>query len=218
MKEIAESRRSIINACTKDYLAFCELYKEIFKKPFEIDKSYIARYILKAKYISKEKQTKRIINKYGITNISINAGGQILALRFNYEKSDYTIGIEHPRKKDKLLTVLKETNRCIATSGDYENYFSSKGKKYHHIFNPADLNPSNKAISATVILNINSFEYPSTWADGLSTALFVMGPETGLKLVKQLKNADAIIVTETKDGIKIFLSDNLSSKNLKFNY
>ena len=158
---------------------------------------------------------RKILKKHNISNIMISAGGQIYITGHNPENKLWKVGLKHPREKDAILTILRETNKCIATSGDYERFFISKGKLYHHIFNPFNSKPVSDTMSATVMIDNSSYDLPSTLADGLSTAIFVMGSKEGMKLLNQVKNAEAIIVTETEKGSKITVSDGLKDK-LKF--
>ena len=69
----------------------------------------------------------------------------------------------------------------MVTSGTYQRYFDSGGKKYHHIIDPQTGYPANRAYdSVTVVLN-NSLE-----ADCLATAAYVMGTDAGKNLAEEL--------------------------------
>ena len=79
----------------------------------------------------------------------------------------------------------------MATSGDYQQYFSSQGRRYSHIIDPKSGYPvDNGVISATIIALDGA---PS---DGLSTSVFVLGKEKGQELAKSLKGVEARIIEE----------------------
>ena len=85
--------------------------------------------------------------------------------------------------------------------GDYEKFLMINGKRYGHIINPKTGYPSQGVISCTV------FAPKAELADALSTALFVMGVDTGLDFINQLKQVEAIVIDD--DG-KIFTSKNIT--------
>jgi thiamine biosynthesis lipoprotein len=76
------------------------------------------------------------------------------------------VGIKHPRQKG-FLGVLFLSQKGLATTGDYQRYFTIEGQRYHHVFNPKSGYPSKGKQSVTVI-------GPETvLCDALSTAIFV---------------------------------------------
>ncbi|HHX86802.1 MAG TPA: FAD:protein FMN transferase, partial [Firmicutes bacterium] len=92
---------------------------------------------------------------------------------------------------------------AIVTSGDYERAFEQEGQRYHHILDPHTGYPASRLISVTVIA-------PSaTEADALSTAVFVLGPEQGLKLIESLPGVEAILVTPR---MEVIISSGLQEK------
>jgi len=91
---------------------------------------------------------------------------------------------------------------AVATSGDYERFFLYEGKRYHHIFNPKNGFPSEGCQSVTILTK------DCITADGLATAVFVLGPEKGYSLCRKLDGVECLIV----DGEgKIILSPNLKT-------
>ena len=127
-----------------------------------------------------------IMSNYGINNFLVNAGGEIFAKGDNWK-----IGIQHPRKQNELLNIVKLDGISITTSGDYEQYFKKNGKRYTHIFNPVTGYPANECEAVTVIAK------DALTSDALSTGIFVLGPQKGMELVESLPNIEAIIVDTT---------------------
>lgn len=129
----------------------------------------------------------QVLAKRGIKDAIVRAGGD-MRVQGTSEGSPWEIGIKHPRNKELLLAKLPLTNISISTSGDYERFFIKDGVLYHHIMNPRTGYPAKDCRSVTILA------HDTTTSDALSTAVFVLGPKTGMELVKRLKGVEAIIV------------------------
>jgi thiamine biosynthesis lipoprotein len=99
----------------------------------------------------------------------------------------WMIGVQDPRHDDKMTAVLRMDGRSAATSGDYETTFTPDFV-HHHIFDPATGDSPPEMASVTVVAPTG------LQADGLSTALFVMGSEKALRLASQLPDVDVLMV------------------------
>lgn len=100
----------------------------------------------------------------------------------------FPVGIQHPRKEGEVLAFIDLENEAISTAGDYERFFERDGVRYHHILDPKTLQPARSCQAVTVIAR------EGIWADGLDTGIFVMGVESGMRLVEALPGVEAIIV------------------------
>lgn len=136
----------------------------------------------------------KVLKKEGIENALVNVGGDLYALGKG-KGGGWKIGIRHPRKEGEIIGVLRVENQGVATSGDYERYFTLQGKRYSHLIDPrTGRTCQNIPASVTVIAP------DSTTADALSTAIFVLGPEEGIKLVEEIPGVETLIILE--DGRK----------------
>ena len=133
-----------------------------------------------------------VLLQSGITEAFVNAGGEIKSIGI-----DWIAGVQHPHDFKEIVKKIKLNGRSVATSGDYENYFEKDGVRYHHILDPKTGYPAGGIQSVTVIHKNNAF------ADGLATAVFVMGTEKGLELIESLNDTEAMIID---DEGKIFYS------------
>ncbi|MBU1486606.1 FAD:protein FMN transferase, partial [bacterium] len=125
----------------------------------------------------------------GIENALVNAGGDIYALGLRSSKKPWTIGIRHPREKNKILATVKVTNKAVTTSGDYERYFMLGGVRYSHIISPKTGYPVSEVPMSVSIIAQNC-----TLADALATACFVLGPDEGIKLIESLGQVEGMII------------------------
>lgn len=128
-----------------------------------------------------------LLRNAGIVSASINAGGDIRLIG-DRNGRPWRIGIQHPREADRQLATMELVDVAVVTSGDYERFFEQDGVRYHHIFDPRSGYPAGRCQSVTVVT-------PSAaLADALSTAIFVLGPEDGLALLRLFPEAEALIV------------------------
>jgi thiamine biosynthesis lipoprotein len=109
----------------------------------------------------------------GFADVIVNAGGNLRAAGQRGDRP-WRIGIRHPRpdEEHRLLATLDiEYDEAVVTSGDYERYFESGGRRYHHILDPGRGQPASALRSVTVVTR------EAVMADGSTTALFVAGDD-----------------------------------------
>lgn len=104
---------------------------------------------------------------------------------------DFRIGIKHPREQGRLLALADLSDRCLATSGDYETHFSDD-YRLHHIVDP------KTGVSPTELASVSVLASTALEADALSTAMMVMGAKRGKQLAESRPDIEALFVT--KDG------------------
>ena len=102
----------------------------------------------------------------------------------------------------KVAVTIPMQNEAISTSGDYERYFEEDGERYHHIIMPTTGAPAGEVHSATII------GPDAVITDALSTSVFVMGVDEGLKLISTLPDYEGIVIDA--EG-QMFYSDGLQS-------
>ncbi|MBI1911436.1 MAG: FAD:protein FMN transferase [Deltaproteobacteria bacterium] len=133
----------------------------------------------------------QILFNSGVRNFVIKAGGDMRVQGAQENGKPWPIGIRHPRDREKFIAKLHLTNISISTSGDYERFFIRDGVLYHHIMDPKTGYPARGSQSVTIIA------HDTMTSDAFSTAIFVLGPEKGLKLISKLKGIEAVIVDDT---------------------
>ncbi|MBI4949696.1 MAG: FAD:protein FMN transferase [Deltaproteobacteria bacterium] len=140
-----------------------------------------------AKGYAVDRAMKQIASS-GIKDAIVKAGGDMRVQGRGPDGGSWKIGIRDPRDKDRLIATLEVSNVSISTSGDYERSFIKDGVLYHHIMDPKTGYPARGTRSVTIL-------GPDTeTTDALSTAVFVLGPEAGMGLIKSLKGVEALIV------------------------
>lgn len=141
-----------------------------------------------------------LLQRAGVSQASVAAGGDSRIIGDRRGKP-WTVGIQHPREADKMSAVLPLVDTAVSTSGDYERFFERDGVRYHHILDPSTGRSATGSWSVTIL------GLEATLTDALSTSVFVLGPERGLKLVNSLPGIDAIIIDPQG---RLLFSDELS--------
>ena len=136
----------------------------------------------------------------------ISLGGNIITVGNKPDGNDFVIGIENPNSNDYLMKVNAKDNTSVVTSGSYQRYYTVDGKNYSHIINPDTLYPAEYFTSVTVISS------DSALADAMSTALFCMSYDDGIKLVESNDKIEAIWLdnngkTYQSSGIKAIINE-----------
>ena len=132
----------------------------------------------------------------------INIGGDILTKGHNKKNKNWIIGIENPNLKEKLIKdIVNLTNKGLATSGDYKNFFTESGKRYSHIINPNTGKPITHKTKSVTVIHDNSMK-----ADGWATALLALGRVDGLKIAEKEKIA-VLFIDEIDDKFVKFKSN-----------
>jgi FAD:protein FMN transferase len=139
-----------------------------------------------------------LLSNSGFKNFVVEIGGDLYAAGGNKEGDPWRAGINMPDKNapfDKVYKVITLTDMAMATSGDYRNLIEINGQKYSHIIDPKTGYPvQNQVVSATIVAET------CTFADGLATAVMVLGPEKSLDLINRLKNVECLIISRNPDG------------------
>ncbi|MFA4989297.1 MAG: FAD:protein FMN transferase [Candidatus Omnitrophota bacterium] len=131
------------------------------------------------------------LRECGIKSCLINAGGQVYCLGDRFAKP-WRIAIK-AAGSNTIAGYLELKDRCVATSGGYERYFSQDKKRYPHIFNPQTGYPADsRIISVTVIAR------DGLTADALATAIFVLGKDKGEELARQFNHIRVNIIEDTR--------------------
>ena len=151
-------------------------------------------------------KAKALLQRHGVKSGIINASGDLDAWGTQPDGKDWMVAIVNPLNKKKVFSWMPIHNSAVVTSGNYEKYVRFNGELYSHIIDPRTGYPSKGILSASV------FTQSAELADALATSVFVMGVETGLDFINQLKGVECIIVD--KDN-KVITSKNIELKPIK---
>ncbi len=139
-------------------------------------------------------QIAQLIVENSIENFLVEIGGEVYATGLRKDGKNWRIGVNLPKSGsslDQVYKVVTLQTRALATSGDYRNFFEAGQKRYSHVIDPATGFPVNNGVVSVSVIA------PScVFADGLATAVMVMGQKKGLELVNKLKNIECLVVVQ----------------------
>lgn len=137
------------------------------------------------------KKVYDILRGFGINSGIIALGGNIQLFGLRPDGKPWTTGIRSPDSADRLIGKISATDISIVTSGSYQRYFERDGVRFHHIFDPASARPADSdLVSVTVVCTDPSL------ADGLSTALFVMGCRDAVSYWQRTGGFELVLYTD----------------------
>ena len=117
-----------------------------------------------------------IFRENGVENGILSLGGNVQTLGTKPDGSLWRVGLQDPADERALFATLELADKAVITSGAYERNFEQDGIVYHHIIDPRTGYPAESGLSSVTIVSDDG-----TLADGLSTALFIMGKEAAVE-------------------------------------
>ncbi|MFN5740648.1 MAG: FAD:protein FMN transferase, partial [Planctomyces sp.] len=133
-----------------------------------------------------------LLHDRGLKAHVVDVGGENRAGTPKRSGEPWRLGVESPLGNLHKILELSETS--IATSGDYRNFFIIENRRYSHVLDPRTGRPvADPPASVSVI-------HPSCMtADGLATAMMVLGPEKGLQIAERA-SFDVMFLNIDRDG------------------
>ena len=158
----------------------------------------------------------KFLKSKGIDNFMVEIGGEIVTSGISPERVPWRIGVTKPeddslQQQQALQTVLNVTDKAMATSGNYRNFYYKGGKKYAHTIDPKTGYPvQHNILSATVIAN------SCAEADAYATAFMVMGLDKAKTVLEKHPELLAyLIYADQKGNNKVWFSPSMKGKILK---
>ena len=134
-----------------------------------------------------------IMRGRGINDFMIQSGGDLYVAGRRGDRP-WRAGIQDPRgPAGSIFAAMDLTDSAFSTSGDYERFFMKDGRRYHHIIDPDLGEPARGCRSVTIVTP------RAVVADGLSTGVFILGPEKGMALIERLQGVEGVIVTDSNN-------------------
>ena len=155
----------------------------------------------------------RFLRSRGVTNYMVEIGGEIVTKGVNERRVPWKIGVTKPSddplaESQELQTLLNLTDKALATSGNYRNFYYKDGKKYAHTIDPKTGYPiQHNILSATVI------GQQCAVADAYATAFMVMGLDGAKKVLERHPELMAYFIYSDNNGKNaVWFSPSLEDK------
>ncbi|MFC4701676.1 FAD:protein FMN transferase [Glaciecola siphonariae] len=135
-----------------------------------------------------------ILSDKGIADYLVEIGGEMRVAGKKPGQQDWLVAIEKPITSERAIQrILSIGDNAIASSGDYRNYFEEAGVRFSHLIDPKTAYPIQHNLVAVSVIAPTCIE-----ADGLATALIVMGAEEGRALAERA-GISALFITKEGD-------------------
>jgi len=135
----------------------------------------------------------------------LSLGGSIQTIGQRPDGTPWHIGITNPQQPDESIAALTLTGTyAVVTSGGYQRCFEADGIRYSHIMDPTTGESVRNGLASVTIVADSGF-----LADGLSTALYVMGMEEAVQFWQKSEDFEVIFITEQGD---IYVSEGLEEQ------
>src|SRR6187402_634797 len=145
-----------------------------------------------------------VLKKAGVTAFLVQAGGDLYGAGRKPDGSAWISGIQDPRAPEGTsFATIELTDHAFSTAGDYARSYVIGKRRYHHIIDPHTGYPATASRSVTVWAD------DATTADAIDDAVFILGPEAGLKLAEATPGVGVVIVDTNN---KVWLSPRLQGQ------
>jgi thiamine biosynthesis lipoprotein len=136
-------------------------------------------------------QLAEILENNNIRNYLVEIGGEMRVSGTKHGGQDWLVAIEKPITTERSVQrIISIGDNALATSGDYRNYFEEDEVRFSHLIDPKTFKPIQHNLVAVSVIAPRCIE-----ADGLATALIVMGAEKG-KLLAEREGIAALFITK----------------------
>ena len=125
----------------------------------------------------------------------IDLGGQVL-VRTSEHQPFWTVDVAHPMYRERAATSVRLRSGSLSTSGGSERDLSVNGKRIGHHIDPR----SGQSVVSDVSVSV--WHERALIADMLSTALYVMGVEEGLRWAEQNEIAACFLIPSS-NGVQL---------------
>ena len=154
----------------------------------------------------------KALDDRGVKNYMVEIGGEIATRGVSEKRIPWKIGVTKPTddgllEGDELQTVLNVTDKCMATSGNYRNFYYKGGKKYAHTVDPKTGYPVQHNILSATVLSDHCAR-----ADAYATAFMVMGLDGARKVLARNPDLMAYFIYDDHGQNRTWYSPSLKDK------
>ena len=155
----------------------------------------------------------RMLYSRGVQNYMVEIGGEVVTRGVNAQRLPWRVGVVKPTEDSlsighELQTVLNVTDKAMATSGNYRNFYYKNGRRYAHTIDPKTGYPVQHSLLSATVLADNC-----AMADAYATSFMVMGMERAQILLERHPELMAYLIYDTGKGdLAVWFSPSLQDK------
>ena len=148
----------------------------------------------------------QLLRQRGCQNLLVDIGGEVVAQGVNHQGNAWRVGITRPTidatgAEKELQEVIASSDLCMATSGNYLQYYIANGERRSHTIDPRTGYPvEHSLLSATVSAST------CMRADALATACMVLGEQDALDMIERTTDAACYLIIADSDTLRVATS------------
>ncbi|MFC1659941.1 FAD:protein FMN transferase [Gemmatimonadota bacterium] len=131
-----------------------------------------------------------VLRQWGIEDGLVNLGGDLYALGTSADGDAWKVGVRSPDDPSGLAATLRMSDRGVATSGDYHQFFEHQGRRYHHLLDPGTGEPTQGRIRSVTVAAESCMA-----ADAGATTAFVAPPEGTKQALRRMEPGGEVVHT-----------------------
>ncbi len=147
-----------------------------------------------------------LLRRHECDNLLVDIGGEVVLRGINEKGKPWRVGISKPKidatgMENGLQEIIESSNLCMATSGNYLQYYFVDGERRSHTIDPRTGYPvEHSLLSATVTAS------SCMRADALATACMVLGKKEALNMIECIPDAACYLIVSEGDSLQIVSS------------
>ena len=140
----------------------------------------------------------RLLDEHNLSGYLVEIGGEVRSQGTRSNGTPWRVGLEKPSAAElSVQRILPFTNKALATSGDYRNFFEIDGQRYSHTIDPRTGRPVVDSLASVTIAADECMQ-----ADAWATTLMVLGSQRGYNLAVDHNIAALLIVRDESEFIE----------------
>ena len=149
-----------------------------------------------------------LLRSQGCENYLVDIGGEVVAHGLNAKGEPWHVGITKPNlnnegAQDELQNILAVTDICMATSGNYRNYYYEGTERRSHTIDPRTGYPVQHSVLSATVVSSSCMR-----ADALATACMVLGAEQAIDMINRAEDAACYLIVAKNDSLTVISSQN----------
>ena len=147
-----------------------------------------------------------VLRKNGCENYLVDIGGEVVAHGVNAKGEPWHVGITKPNlnnegAQEDLQEILAVSDICMATSGNYRNYYYADGERRSHTIDPRTGYPVQHSVLSATVVSSSCMR-----ADALATACMVLGADKAMEMIERAQDAACYLIVAQNDSLVVLQS------------
>lgn len=147
-----------------------------------------------------------LLRENDCTNLLVDIGGEVVVQGINEKGNPWRVGISRPTidamgMEKELQEIIESSHLCMATSGNYLQYYFVDGERRSHTIDPRTGYPVHHSLLSATVTASSCMR-----ADALATACMVLGKDDALKMIDGIPDAACYLIVAEEGQLRVITS------------